>query len=110
MNMQVVTTASFQQAYNRLPPQRQRIVMRKIQLLAQHPHHPSLQSHRVQQCKDDLWIGYISMPLRLLYQYKKNVLYLYAVGPHCIVDKVHLRDFSSEKAEHPLRQPKKGAR
>ena len=94
MDIQVISTETFQQTFSYLSPQMQKITMRKIRLLAQHPHHPSLQPHRVQQCKEDLWIGYISMSVRLLYQYERNTLYLHEVGSHVIVDRVHLRSFN----------------
>lgn len=94
MDVQVISTETFQQTFSYLSPQMKKITMRKIRLLAQHPHHPSLQPHRVQQCKEDLWIGYISMSVRLLYQYERNTLYLHEVGSHVIVDRVHLRSFN----------------
>jgi mRNA-degrading endonuclease YafQ of YafQ-DinJ toxin-antitoxin module len=94
VDVQVISTETFQQTFSYLSPQMQKITMRKIRLLAQHPHHPSLQPHRVQQCKEDLWIGYISMSVRLLYQYERNTLYLHEVGSHVIVDRVHLRSFN----------------
>jgi mRNA-degrading endonuclease YafQ of YafQ-DinJ toxin-antitoxin module len=94
VDVQVISTETFQQTFSYLSPQMKKITMRKIRLLAQHPHHPSLQPHRVQQCKEDLWIGYISMSVRLLYQYERNTLYLHEVGSHVIVDRVHLRSFN----------------
>ncbi len=95
--IQVATTDTFRQTFAALTPQMRRVVKRKIRLLVQQPHHPSLQSHRVQQCREDVWIGYVSMSVRLLYCYEKNMLYLYAVGPHAIVDRVHQRTFSMKK-------------
>ncbi|GHO97891.1 hypothetical protein KSF_079390 [Reticulibacter mediterranei] len=94
MEAQVISTENFQQTFAYLSPQMKRITMRKIRLLAQYPHHPSLQPHRVQQCKEGLWIGYISMSVRLLYQFERNTLYLHEVGSHVIVDRVHQRSFT----------------
>jgi mRNA-degrading endonuclease YafQ of YafQ-DinJ toxin-antitoxin module len=73
--------------------------MRKVRLLAAQPHHPSLQPHRVHHCKEDLWIGYISISIRLLYQYENHVLYLHKVGSHSIVDRVHLHAFPLSHAK-----------
>ncbi len=99
MERQLLTTETFWQSLRGLTPQMRKIVMRKVHLLIEQPQHPSLQPHRVQQCKENVWIVYISRSVRLLYQYKGNIVYLHEVGTHAIVDKVQQRNFSigSEK-------------
>lgn len=93
MKIQVVTTNKFQRAWKRLTPQMQRIVMNKIDWLVENPGHPSLNAHRLRQINQNIWICYISTSQRLLYEHKKHTLYLWDLGSHSIVDKVHLRKF-----------------
>ncbi len=89
--MRIIATQNFRRAWRGLTPQMQRIVASKISQLAENPAHPSLQKHRLRQAKGaDIWICYISINKRLLYQYKDGTIYLWDVGEHSIVDKAHL--------------------
>lgn len=91
------TTKNFREAFDNLQPQKQRIVREKISLLATNPRHPSLNVHRVHRAKTTLsiWECYIDHGMRLLYEIRKGILYLWYFGGHEIVDDVHLHSFSS---------------
>jgi mRNA interferase RelE/StbE len=85
-------TPAFQQNWQQLAPQQQRIVEQKIALLAANPRHPSLHVHRIKrQAADQVWECYVSTTLRLLYQQQQQTLWLLAVGKHALIDTVHVR-------------------
>jgi mRNA-degrading endonuclease YafQ of YafQ-DinJ toxin-antitoxin module len=85
---------SFQYAYKQLPSHMQRKVNYKIQQLVENPAHPSLQVHRLRQAREkNVWICYISITKRLLYQYKDGTIYLWDVGEHAVVERIHQRRF-----------------
>jgi len=95
MSVKVREAVNFRQAWKYLTPQLRRIVRNKIDLLAENPGHPSLNAHRLRQVREDIWVCYISNSMRLLYEYKEDTLYLWDLGNHSIVDRVHLRRFAS---------------
>ncbi len=95
MRVKVVTTDDFRYAWNRLTPQMQRIIKNKINRLAENRGHPSLHVHRLRKVREDIWVCYITINMRLLYEYREDTLYLWNLGGHSIVDKVHLRKFAS---------------
>jgi UvrD-like helicase C-terminal domain/UvrD/REP helicase N-terminal domain len=43
----------------------------------------------------NVWECYIDSSMRLLFQIKKGILYLWDLGGHAVVDKAHLRGFST---------------
>ncbi len=94
MQARVIETPSFQQAYRQLSPRIQKIVDNKIEQLLKNQAHPSLQAHRLRQARaKGVWICYISITKRLLYQYKDSAIYLLDVGEHCVVERIHQRRF-----------------
>jgi addiction module RelE/StbE family toxin len=95
MRIEIIMTSDFQRAWRQLTPQMQRIVKNKISRLVENPGHPSLHTHRLRQTREDIWVCYVSNSMRLLYEYKEGALYLWDVGSHSIVDRVHLRKFAS---------------
>lgn len=96
--METVTTESFQKSYRRLPPHMKKIVDTKIRRLLDNHTHPSLQAHRLRRANaDNVWICYITVTDRLLYQFKNDFIYLWDVGSHSVVDRVHLRSFDCSK-------------
>lgn len=89
MCIHIVFTDEFRQAYEHLPRKMQKIVDEKIVQLRSNPAHPSLRAHKHRQGKaEHLWICYISMRKRLLYQYKDGSIYLRNVGNHNIVERI----------------------
>lgn len=95
MKRRIIKTSTFRAAYVRLPLRVQKIVEGKIRLLAENPAHPSLQAHRLHQMKTQkVWICYISITKRLLYQCKDNAVYLWDVGEHSVVERVRQTRFN----------------
>jgi len=94
MKRRIIKTQTFRAAYLQLPAGVRKVVEEKIRLLAENPAHPSLQVHRLQHAKSQkVWICYISMNKRLLYQYKDNAVYLWDVGEHSVVERVRQNQF-----------------
>lgn len=94
MIVEAQVTQEFKQAFDSLQPQKQRIVQEKIDLLAFNLRHPSLHTHRLHR-PPNVWECYIDNGMRLLYQIKTGILYLWDLGGHAVVDKAHLRGFST---------------
>ena len=94
MKSRIIRTEDFRRAWAELTPQMQRIVDNKIRLLAVDPAHPSLNAHRIRQARAaNVWVCYVSINKRLLYQHLGNTIYLWDVGEHSLVERVHLRSF-----------------
>jgi superfamily I DNA/RNA helicase/mRNA-degrading endonuclease YafQ of YafQ-DinJ toxin-antitoxin module len=94
MIVEAQVTKDFKHAFDNLHLQKQRIVEEKIDLLANNPRHPSLQTQKLYR-PPNVWECKIDTGMRLLYQIKKGILYLWDLGGHAVVDKAHLRGFSS---------------
>ena len=91
---QIVATPEYVKNYQRLSKEMQKIVDTKIKQLVSNAAHPSLQTHRLKRAKaEDVWGCYISFSKRLIYQYKDGKIYLWDVGEHSIVERIHLRNF-----------------
>ena len=72
----------------------QQLVAEKINYLKQNPAHPSLNVHRVLRVTSrKMWICYVGDSLRLLYQPQSDAIYLWDIGPHEVVDRIHRRRF-----------------
>ena len=91
----VLVSKSFQDAWQKLSAQQQRILIRKVALLRANPRHPSLKAHRLRRSTEDIWACYVSGTQRLLYRHTQGKLHLCMVGPHGIVDKIHVYQFAS---------------
>jgi len=95
MLVDILTTDTFEHGLSQLPSSMRDIALRKIRLLAENPAHPSLKTHRLKQVKTNIWDCYITESMRLLYEIKNKCLHLWELGPHSIVDNVHLRGFAA---------------
>ena len=95
MIVDFLMSEAFEQALNRLTLSMHENVFRKLHLLAENPGHPSLNTHRLQSAKANIWDCYITQSVRLLYEIKEGNLHLWDLGPHSIVDNVHLRGFAA---------------
>ena len=94
MSATIVFTKRFRQAWKQLPFHTRKIVQNKIRQLAENPMYPSLQSHRLRQANtENMWVAYISVNQRLLYQHKGETIYLFDVGEHSVVERVRQRNF-----------------
>jgi len=102
MIVEAQVTKDFKQAFDSLPAQKRRIVQEKIDLLANNLRHPSLNTHRLHR-PSNVWECYIDNSMRLLYQVKKGILYLWYLGEHAVVDKAHftyhLRSLEEEEKQ-----------
>jgi mRNA interferase RelE/StbE len=95
MRRRIIRTPTFKAAFERLHTGIRKVVEEKIRLLAENPAHPSLQVHRLRRARaQNVWICYISINKRLLYQYKGHALYLWDVGEHCVVERIRQNRFS----------------
>ena len=100
MAVEIVATEPFDQALRQLSEPMRKTVYGKIRLLADNPAHPSLNVHKLQKIKADIWECYITMSMRLFYEVKDGVLRLWNLGSHSIVDHVHLRGFAAHTRFH----------
>ena len=94
MYKRVVFTEKFSRSLKRLSEPMQQLVAEKINYLKQNPAHPSLNVHRVLRVRNrKMWICYVGDSLRLLYQPQSDAIYLWDIGPHEVVDRIHRRRF-----------------
>lgn len=91
----VVATERFLRAWRDLNAELQQTVRSKIALLLENRRHPSLKAHRLLKTGGAVWECYISYSHRLLYQFKDGKLWLFDLGGHAVVDRCHLRNFST---------------
>jgi mRNA-degrading endonuclease YafQ of YafQ-DinJ toxin-antitoxin module len=105
MVVEILVTETFDQALRQLSESMRKIVMGKIRLLAENPAHPSLQVHKLQQIKVDIWECYININMRLLFEVKDGVLRLWNLGSHSVVDHVHLRGFAAHTRFSRMEMP-----
>jgi hypothetical protein len=96
----VVYTEEFLQMWQRLSPQKQRIVRKKVGLLIANPGHPSLKVHRLKRADSEVWECYLinSFPQRLLFQRQGNKILLVQMGGHHVVDRCHVTKFGGKTA------------
>jgi len=95
MHKRIVFTGKFSRSLKRLSKPMQQFVKEKIDILKQNPAHPSLKAHRVLRVKNrKMWICYIGDSLRLLYQFQADTIYLWAIGAHVLIDRVHERSYN----------------
>jgi mRNA-degrading endonuclease YafQ of YafQ-DinJ toxin-antitoxin module len=87
----VQTAERFERAWRKLPRNIQHVVQAKVTLLVANPRHPSLHIHQLQRTREAVWVCYISVTYRLLYQRRDATLLLCDIGGHTIVDRAHLR-------------------
>ncbi|HEX7733703.1 MAG TPA: 3'-5' exonuclease [Ktedonobacteraceae bacterium] len=87
-------TQDFDTAFRSLPAQKQAIIKRKVEYLAQNPQHPSLNVHRVKQADGQIWECYIDQGMRLLYEAQQGILRLWYLGGHAIVERARQLSFN----------------
>ncbi len=82
----------------------QKQTLRKLELLADNPRHPSLNAHQLHGAQGK-WECYITMSHRLIYEPVDEGLRLWNVGSHKIVDRVHQAGFASHTAFRRWQEP-----
>lgn len=89
---------------DRLTADLRRQTLRKLELLAQNPRHPSLNAHQLERAPGK-WECYITMAYRLIYEPVEDGLRLWYVGAHSIVDRVQQAGFASHTAFRRWQEP-----
>lgn len=105
MAVEILATETVDQALRRLSESMRKTVLSKIRLLADNPAHPSLQVHKLQKIKADIWDCYITANMRLLFEVKDGVLRLWDLGSHSVVDHAHLRGFAAHTRFSRMEMP-----
>jgi len=85
MAYQFTFTQRFQKHYKALTAQEKKQLMRKLELLAENPMHPSLRTKRIQGT-DDLYECSVNMSIRIVWYYEEDkMIILVDVGHHDIL-------------------------
>jgi mRNA-degrading endonuclease RelE of RelBE toxin-antitoxin system len=79
-------TRSFKKGYKKLPEGIKEQAKKQLRLLAQNPHHPSLNLKKMNDPRD-IWEGRITYSYRFTFQMKGNVYLLRNIGSHDILKK-----------------------
>lgn len=87
----------FLAGLDELPSDLKRQTLRKLDLLAENPRHPSLNAHRLERAAGK-WECYITMSHRLVYEPIEEGLRLWYIGAHQIVDRIQQAGFASHTA------------
>lgn len=77
----------FEADLGQFDPGLRRTVLAKARRLAQNPKHPSLQAHRIWNTEGK-WECYVNRCVRIIYERKGTVIYLWRVGFHGMVDRL----------------------
>jgi mRNA-degrading endonuclease RelE of RelBE toxin-antitoxin system len=96
----VLYTEEFLQVWQSLPPQKQRIVRSKVELLIANPGHRSLKVHRLKRADSEVWECYLinRFPHRLLFQRHDDKILLVQMGSHRVVNRCHKTRFGGKTA------------
>ena len=89
----IVVSAEFLVELDAAPPDLRQRALRKIELLAENPAHPSLNAHRIHRAPGK-WECYVTKSHRIIYEPVGDQLRLWRVGDHQIIDRVHALSFS----------------
>lgn len=79
--MKFVRSEKFKECFVFLPEEIQRIAEKKLLLLAQNLHHPSLRVKKMAGT-DDIWEASITMNYRLTFKIQNDELHLRVIGKH----------------------------
>ncbi len=83
--------------------------MDTIRRLRIDPGHPSLQAHRIQNTRGK-WECYVNLGWRIIYDWDGEMLRLWKLGDHRVIDRVHQRVFAPQTAfsrlemDYPIEQ------
>ncbi len=78
-------------------PELKKQAMAAIQRLRIDPRHPSLQAHRIHNTPGK-WECYVNREWRIIYDWEGEMLRLWKLGDHRIIDRVHLCPFAPQTA------------
>lgn len=108
MARELIVSDDFLTGLDDLTPDLKERALEKIKLLAENPAHPSLNAHKIKRTEGK-WECYINMAYRIIYEPLADVIRLWKIGDHSIIDKVHTLSFAAhtpfrhflEKEESP---------
>lgn len=85
MAYQFTFTSRFQKHFKTLAAQEKNQLMKKLELLAENPAHPSLRTKRIQGT-DKLYECSVNMDIRIIWYYKDEIMIILVdVGHHDIL-------------------------
>ncbi len=102
--LELFVSDQFLAGLEQLTADLQKQTLRKLDLLANNPRHPSLNAHQLHKVPGK-WECYITMSHRLIYEPVEGGLQLWYVGSHKIVDRVHQAGFASHTAFRRWQEP-----
>jgi mRNA interferase RelE/StbE len=79
--MEFIYTARFKKSYKKLDQEVQKALKKKLELMNQNPHHPSLRNKKIQGT-DHLFECTITMAIRMSWQYEGESILLRVIGEH----------------------------
>lgn len=79
--MRIIRLDCFKEDYKKLPQNIQKRTDKKITLLINNPHHPSLRIKKIQGT-EDVWEGRITKRIRFTFQIIKDIYILRRIGEH----------------------------
>lgn len=106
MAKELIVSDDFLTSLDELTPDLKERALEKIQLLAENPAHPSLNAHKIKKVEGK-WECYINMAYRIIYEPLADVIRLWKIGDHSIIDKVHTLSFAAHTSfRHFLEEEK----
>lgn len=94
MAKELIVSDDFLIGLDDLTPDLKERALEKIKLLAENPAHPSLNAHKIKRTEGK-WECYINMAYRIIYEPLADVIRLWKIGDHSIIDKVHTLSFAA---------------
>ncbi len=94
MARDLIVSDDFLTGLDALTPELKERAIEKIKLLAENPAHPSLNAHKIKKVEGK-WECYINMAYRIIYEPLADVIRLWKIGDHSIIDKVHTLSFAA---------------
>ncbi len=94
MAKELIVSDDFLTGLDELTPELKERALEKIKLLAENPAHPSLNVHKIKKAEGK-WECYINMAYRIIYEPLADVIRLWKIGDHSIIDRVHTLSFAA---------------
>lgn len=94
---ELLLSDEFKAALDTCPHELQTRAMETVRRLQVDPGHPGLKAHRIKSAPGK-WECYVSLDWRIIYDWENGILRLWKLGPHRIIDRVHLSVFSPQTA------------
>jgi len=97
MARELIVSDDFLTGLDELNPELKERAIEKIKILSENPSHPSLNAHKIKKTEGK-WECYINMAYRIIYEPLSDVIRLWKIGDHSIIDKVHTLTFAPHTA------------